>query len=74
MDQVHVSPFQQAIETVESLPPEDQEALIELIRCRLTELRRAEIARDATATLQAVRAGRARTGPVDDLKHDLLAD
>jgi len=41
---------------------------------RLVERRRAEIARNATATLQAVREGRARYGSVEDLKRDLLAE
>jgi len=65
--------LQQALDVVEKLPPEDQETLIELVQRRLVERRRAEIARSATATLQAVREGRARYGSVEDLKNDLLA-
>ena len=38
------------------------------------ERRREEIARQAAATLQAVREGRARYGSVEDLKRDLLAE
>ena len=74
MKQVLSTPFQEAIEAVEALPPDDQEALIELIRQRLIERRRAEIARHATETLQATREGRARYGTVDDLRHDLLGE
>lgn len=55
--------FQDAIETVEALPPEDQEELIDLIRRRLVESRRAEIARHA----EEVREGRAQYGDAEDL-------
>ena len=66
--------LQQALDIVERLPPEDQETLIELIQRRLVERRRAEIARNAAATLQAVREGLARYGPVEELKQDLQAE
>lgn len=72
MDQVRPSLFQQALDVVEQLPPEDQETLIDLLQHRLMEWRRAEIARNADATLEAVREGRARYGSVEDLKSDLL--
>ena len=74
MEQVKASLLQQALEFVEKLPPEDQETLVELLQRRLVEWRRAEIARNAAATLQAVREGRARYGSVEDLKRDLLAE
>ena len=74
MGQVQVSLLQQALDFIERLPPEDQETLIELIRRRLVERRRAEIARNAAVTLQAVREGQARYGSVEDVKHDLLAE
>ena len=72
MSQVKAPLFQQALDVVEKLPPEDQETLIGLIQRRLVELRRAEIARNAAATLQVVRDGHARYGSVEDLKGDLL--
>ncbi len=72
MEQVKTSLFQQALDVVEQLPPEDQEMLVDLIQHRLVEWRRAEIARNAAATLQAVQEGRACYGSVEDLKHDLL--
>jgi hypothetical protein len=74
MGQVMASRFQQAIDVVESLPPEDQETLIELIRHRLVERRREDVARNAAETLQAVREGRARYGSVEDLQRDLLGE
>jgi hypothetical protein len=73
MKQVRTSLLQQALDTVEKLPPEDQETLIELIQRRLVERRRAEIAHNAAATLQAVREGRGCYGSVEDLRQDLSA-
>ncbi len=74
MSQLVSSPFQRAIDVVEALPPEDQETLIDLIHHRLTERRRAEIARHAAETLQAVREGQAQYGTVEELRRDLLAE
>ncbi len=65
------TPFQQALDIIEQLPPEDQTSLIEIVQQRLTEQRRAEIARNARATLQAFREGRARYGTLEDLRRDL---
>jgi len=74
MERTKTSLFQQALDIVEKLPPEDQETLVDLIQHRLVEWRRAEIARNAAATLQAVQEGRARYGSVEDLKQDLLGE
>ncbi len=59
---------------IEQLPAEDQENLIEIVRRRLIEQRRAEIARNARSTLQAFREGRAHCGTVDDLRRDLQSE
>lgn len=72
MGEVDRSPLQQALDAVEGLPLEEQEALLDLAQRRLAESRRAEIARNAAATLEAVREGRAQRGSVEDLKRDLL--
>jgi len=74
MGQTPVSPLQEALEIVESLSPDDQETLIELIHHRLTEQRRGEIAQNAAATLKAVGEGRVQFGSLEDLKGDLLAE
>ena len=71
MEQVKVSPLQEALEVVERLPLEDQVTLIEVVERRLVESRRDEIARNAAATLQAVREGRASFGAIKDLQRDL---
>jgi len=74
MEQVNALLLQQALDIVEELPTEDQETLIELIQHRLVERRRAEIAGNAVATLQAVRDGRACFGSVEDLERDLSVE
>ncbi len=68
------TPFQKAIEAVESLPFDDREELLEILRMRIAEHRRDEIAANAREALQAVREKRAKFGTVDDLKKDLLGD
>lgn len=68
------TPFQKAIEAVESLPFEDREELIEILRMRLAEQRRDEIVANAKEALQAVRENRAKYGTVEDLKKDLLGE
>ena len=72
MEQSEISQLQRALDLVQSLSVEEQETLIELVQHRLAEWRRTQIARNAAATLQAVREGRAQFGSVDDLKRDLL--
>jgi len=68
------TPFQKAIDAVESLPFDDREELLEILRMRIAEHRRDEIAANAKETLQAVREKRAKFGTVEDLKKDLLGD
>jgi hypothetical protein len=74
MDRNTSMPFQKAIDAIEALELEDQETLIDLVRRRLIEQRRIEIARHASETLQAVREGNARYGTVSDLQKDLLTE
>lgn len=66
-----VTPIEQALELIESLPPEDQEFVIDVVRRRLIERRRREIAANAEATVQAVRERRAAYGTVKDLRRNL---
>jgi hypothetical protein len=66
------TPFEQALEAVERLSALDQSALIEIVRQRLLEQRRIEIAANARSVRQAFREGQAQYGTVDDLRRDLL--
>ena len=68
------TPFQKAIDAVESLPFDDREELLEIIRRRIADHRRDEIAGNAREALQAVRENRAKFGTIEDLKKDLLGD
>jgi hypothetical protein len=65
------SRFQQVIETVESLPPEDQLLLIEIIRQRLIQHRRRELAAEIAEARKAYQQGKVRRGTVADLMEEL---
>lgn len=66
------TPYQKAIDAVESLALEDREEVLEIMRMRLAEERRDEIAANAREALEEVREGRAKYGTVEDLKRDFL--
>jgi hypothetical protein len=66
--------FQEIIESIETLPVEDQDYLFDLIRKRRIEHRRAEILTNAQEAMQAVKDGTAKRGSVQDLIADLLGD
>ncbi len=63
--------FNEILESIEQLTDEEQEMLTDIIRNRLRERRREEIARNAKETYEALKEGRAKTGTIDDLKRDL---
>jgi hypothetical protein len=65
------SRFQQVIETVEALPPDDQLLLIEIIRQRLIQHRRAELAAEIAEARDAYQQGDVRRGTVADLMKEL---
>lgn len=66
--------FQELIETVESLPIEDREMLVEIINKRIVEQRREELVADMEASLEAYKRGEVCRGTVDDLMADLQED
>ena len=66
------TPFQKALDAVESLPFDEREEVVEIIRMRLAEDRREEIAANAREAVKAVREKRAKYGTIEDLKRDLL--
>jgi hypothetical protein len=65
------SRFQTVIETVEALPPDDQLLLIEIIRQRLIQYRRAELVTEVAEARQSYLHGDIKRGTVDDLLKDL---
>ena len=68
------SPYQNALEYIDLLALDDQEALIEEVHYRLIDRRRSEIARNAEETLSRYREGRAETGTVDDLRQAMAGE
>lgn len=65
--------FQDAIETVEKLSPDDQMMLVEIIRQRLLEKRRVELMTEVAEARQAYQTGDVQRGRVDDLLKELAA-
>lgn len=65
------SDFQELIESVEALPLDDREILMDIINRRIIEQRREELVADLEESLQAYRNGEVRIGTMDDLLKDL---
>ena len=63
--------FQEVIEVIEELPPDDQALLIEIIRRRLIQHRRAELAAEIAEAHDAYRGGDVRRGTVADLMEEI---
>lgn len=59
--------FQEAIEIIESLPEYQQEDLIDIIRHRLTEQRRQQLASNIKEARAEYARGEIKKGTVDDL-------
>ena len=68
----HAGPrLQRVLDEVESLPPAQQDLLVDLVRKRASLRRRAGLARAASDARKAHRQGRVRRGSVSDLMRDL---
>ena len=65
------SRFQQVVETVEELPSDDQLLLIEIIRQRLIQDRRAELAVEIAEARDAYQRGDVHRGAVADVMKEL---
>jgi len=65
------SSFQEVIEIVEALPLDEQEQLIEIIRQRLTAIRRQDLVTQVGEARQAYRSGEVHRGSVSDLMEEL---
>ncbi len=73
MVKLGVFSLQEVMEIVESLSPEDQTMLIEMIRQRLIQQRYDEIAKYSSARLKALQKGKGDFGSCNDLHKDLLS-
>jgi len=74
MQNTIASPYQSALEHIDLLALDEQEALIEEVHYRLIDRRRSEIARNAHETLSRYRQGQAETGTVDDLRRAMAVE
>lgn len=69
--QTNSSIFQEAIESVEKLPIDDQLLLAEIIKQRVVQHRRAELMALIAEAREAYRSGNVRRGTPDDLLKEL---
>ncbi len=63
--------FQDALDTVETLPDEQQENLIEIVQRRLIDRRRQTLAKNITKARREYAQGELKKGTVDDLMKEL---
>ena len=65
------SQLQEAIDAVEALPADDQALLIDIIRQRLIQQRRAELAAEVAEARAAYQRGEVHRGTVAELMEEL---
>jgi len=65
--------FQEVLETVEQLSLGDQEALMDVVRRRIIEQRRAELAKDIQEAQEEFKAGNVRRATPDELRREILS-
>ena len=63
--------FQKALEVIESLPEEQRESLIDIVKRRLIEERRDRLAQRIGEAREEYKRGKIKKGTVDDLMHEL---
>ncbi len=63
--------FQKALEIVESLPEEQRESLMNIVKHRLMEERRDRLAQGIKEAREEYKRGKIRKGSVDDLMNEL---
>jgi hypothetical protein len=63
--------FQEALEIVESLPEEQRESLMDIVKRRLIEERRDRLAQSIKEAREEYKRGKIRKGTVDDIMNEL---
>jgi hypothetical protein len=63
--------FQDALEIIESLPEDQRETLLEIVKHRLVEERRDRLARSIKEARGEYKRGDFKRGTVEDLRRDL---
>jgi len=64
--------FQKALEVIETLPEEQRESLIDIIRRRMVEERRDQLALNIKKARVEYKQGKVKRGTVDDMMDELL--
>ena len=70
---MHPMPFAEVLEAADQLPPEDQENLIAILRRRLTERDRKQLAADIREAREEFAAGACRPTTADELMGEILS-
>lgn len=65
--------YREILEGAEGLSVEDQETLVEILKSRLRERRRAELARDVQAAQHEFAEGRCQPSTPDELMKEILS-
>jgi ribosomal protein S4 len=63
--------FDKVLEIIESLPEEQRESIIEIVKLRLAEERRERLAQMVKQARQELKHGHVRKGTVDDLMREI---
>lgn len=71
MSESHAARFDEVLEAVDSLPEEQQESLIDIVRRRQIERRREALARSVQEAREELARGAVRRGSVDALLDEL---
>ena len=69
-----VSLLQQAIDSIEALPEDEQDLVFDLIQKRRIAMRRKEIAQRAVDTMVAVENGTAKRGTAAEIMTDIFGN
>jgi len=63
--------FDEALEIIESFPEDQRESIIEIVRRRLIEERREQLAQTVKEAREEYARGEVRSGTVDDLMREI---
>jgi hypothetical protein len=63
--------FQEALEIVESLPEEQRESLMDIVKRRLIEARRDRLAQNIKEAREEYKRGKTRKGSIADLMNEI---
>ncbi len=66
-------PFREVLEAVDSLPLEEQEEVMDVVRRRIIERRRCELARDIADAEAELEAGGCEAKTPDELMREILS-